>query len=204
MTATDRSPSRLAPQERRRQLVGIGLALLAVKPIQQLTVEEVARTAGISRNLLFHYFASKREFYAEVVAAACRRLLRATRTDPDVAPGQRLTALVDGYVAFVERHPQSYASVVRAAGGDDWVRDIWSDTRTKLADTVLGLLGRADAPPMLRQAVRGWLSLLQELALAWAAEPTVSRAALVGLLTDALHAVAALADAATGPDEGES
>jgi AcrR family transcriptional regulator len=196
----DRPVSRLAPEERRRQLVGIGLSLLATKPIQQLTVEEVARTAGISRNLLFHYFSTKREFYAEVVGAACRRLLRATAATSDGDPRERLTAFVDGYVGFVDRHPQSYASVLHRTGGDDWVRDIWEDCRGQLAATVLEILDRRRTTPLTRQAVRGWLSLVEDMTLAWSAEHTVARAALVALLVDAAGAVVALAERTSGGD----
>jgi len=167
-----------------------------VKPIQQLTVEEVARAAGISRNLLFHYFASKREFYAAVVGAACRRLLRHCRTAAEEPATERLTGFVDAYVGFIARHPESYASVIRASGGDEWVHDVWEDTRAQLAGIVLALLGRdTDATPLLRQAVRGWLSMVEETALSWTAQPSVPQPVLVRLLATACGQVAALATA---------
>ena len=62
--------TRLTRDDRRRQLLGIGLAKLVDKPIQDLSVDEVAAEAGISRGLLFHYFPTKRDFYRECIAAA--------------------------------------------------------------------------------------------------------------------------------------
>ena len=56
--------------DRRAQLVQIGLELLPTTPVQELTIDEVARRAGISRSLLFHYFATKREYYTAVTRAA--------------------------------------------------------------------------------------------------------------------------------------
>src|SRR5687768_9455176 len=77
---------RLSADERRRQLVGIGLARIVDTPIQDLSLDEVAAEAGISRGLLFHYFPTKTDFYLACIAAAGRRMLRTTAPDED-APG---------------------------------------------------------------------------------------------------------------------
>ncbi|MDX5454685.1 MAG: TetR/AcrR family transcriptional regulator, partial [Rhodococcus sp. (in: high G+C Gram-positive bacteria)] len=60
---------RLPPEERKRQLVAIGLQELATRPIHALSVDRVAEIAGISRGLLFRYFPTKQDFYVAVVAA---------------------------------------------------------------------------------------------------------------------------------------
>lgn len=49
---------RLKPEERRTQLINIGLRLLVDRPIHEMSIDEVAAEAGISRGLLFHYFPS--------------------------------------------------------------------------------------------------------------------------------------------------
>ena len=53
----------------------IGWELLETRPIHELALDEVAAAAGVSRTLVFHYFPSKADFYASVVAAAGERLL---------------------------------------------------------------------------------------------------------------------------------
>ena len=68
--------TRLTHSDRRRQLVGIGLAKLVDKPMWDLSIDEVAAEAGISRGLLFHYFPTKRDFYVACIQAAGRRILR--------------------------------------------------------------------------------------------------------------------------------
>src|SRR3712207_9190588 len=78
MTAASRpGPPRLRRRagDRRAQLVQIGLDLLPTTPVQELTIDEVARRAGISRSLLFHYFATKRDYYTAVTRAAADVLL---------------------------------------------------------------------------------------------------------------------------------
>ena len=70
------SGARRSADDRRAQLVAIGLELLPTTPVQELTIDEVARRAGISRSLLFHYFATKREYYTSVITAAAELLRR--------------------------------------------------------------------------------------------------------------------------------
>ena len=70
MTASPAPRLRRSAGDRRAQLVRIGLELLPTTPVQELTIDEVARRAGISRSLLFHYFATKRDFHVAVVQAA--------------------------------------------------------------------------------------------------------------------------------------
>ena len=72
---------RLSADERRRQLVAIGLAKIVETPIQDLSMDDIATEAGISRGLLFHYFPTKTDFYLACIAAAGRRMLRTTALD---------------------------------------------------------------------------------------------------------------------------
>src|SRR6266508_1775381 len=94
---------RLTADDRRKQLVGIGLRMLTTRPIHELSVDTVAAEAGISRGLLFHYFPTKRDFYVEVMRAASRRLLRQTRPSADLPPAEQLRAMLTAYISFVAR-----------------------------------------------------------------------------------------------------
>jgi AcrR family transcriptional regulator len=201
---------RLSRQDRRRQLIGIGLQLLTTRPIRELSIDEVAAQAGISRSLLFHYFPSKGDYYAAVVRAACRRLLRAVDVAADVPDGLRVRASVDGLVTFIERHREPYVALVRgAAGGDAWVQQIYEETRAALADRALDALRAAGTggPPLdgpaVRTAVRGWLAYCEEVILEWTLAPVLDRDALVTMLTAALDALVALTPT-PARDEGVS
>jgi AcrR family transcriptional regulator len=72
---------RLSPEARRAQLIELGVEMLATRTLDELSVEDIAQQAGISRGLLFHYFSSKQEFHLEVARAAAHELIR--RTEPD-------------------------------------------------------------------------------------------------------------------------
>nr|MCU0297738.1 TetR/AcrR family transcriptional regulator [Candidatus Nanopelagicales bacterium] len=78
---TRSATARMAPEDRRRQLIGVGLRMLTERPIQAVSVDAVAAEVGISRGLLFHYFPTKTDYYDAVLDAAVRRTLR--NTEPD-------------------------------------------------------------------------------------------------------------------------
>jgi AcrR family transcriptional regulator len=179
---------RLRQDDRRRQLIGIGLEILSTKPIHALTVDEVAARAGISRGLLFHYFDTKHDYYAAVVRAAARRLLAAAQAPPEVAADRQLRSIVAGFVGFVERHREPYVAFLRGgAGGDTQIQAIYEEVRDVLTDRAL-VATEVPATPVTRLAVRGWWSLVESLAVDHSGQdpPAVATDALVSYSVDAL------------------
>ncbi|MFI2264078.1 TetR/AcrR family transcriptional regulator [Streptomyces tubercidicus] len=165
--------TRLPPDQRREQLVGIGLEMLADRSLDELSTDEVARRAGISRGLLFHYFDSKRDFYRAVVSAACDRFTAATEPDGSLEPVAWMRAFIAGFVAYVLEHRQAYLALVRgAAGSHPAVTDIVGATRETLARRVRDgqrRLGMPDAP-RLALASRAWMAFAEEAVVNWPAE----------------------------------
>ncbi len=148
--------SRLTADDRRRQLLGIGLSKLVVKPISDLSIDEVAAEAGISRGLLFHYFPTKRDFYLACVAAAGRRILRRTAPDPDAAPDEQVRDMVRLFTQQIERRREFYLSLVRGTGGGDvGVAEVVDTIREGLTGRVLSSLSLDDPPLDGRRAVGG-------------------------------------------------
>jgi AcrR family transcriptional regulator len=190
---------RLTAEDRRKQLVGIGLMMLRTQPIHELSIDAVAAEAGISRGLLFHYFPTKRDFYVAVMSAAGRRLLRVTEPDPSLTPPEQLRQMLLAFVAFVTRRRDSYISFVRgAAGGDVYVVEVYAETRARLTTRVLTLLDEethADQPASPeRMTVHAWLAYVEDLAIEWSGLPEAERPCsaedLVNQSLDALRKLA--------------
>jgi len=200
--------TRLAPAERRSQLIALGVEMLATRTLDELSVEDIAVKAGISRGLLFHYFASKQEFHVEVARAAAAELIARTEPDPAAAP---LDALRDGLAAFVDyvaENPDNYKSLVRgAASGDADMRAIFDATRARMAGRVIDNLGELGLPldASAELAVHGWVAFVEECVIR-SIEARASgtgehtRDGLLDLLANALPALvfAAAGDAAAG------
>ncbi|MFC0037228.1 TetR/AcrR family transcriptional regulator [Actinomadura rayongensis] len=182
---------RLTAAERRRQLVGIGLTMLVERPIHELSLDDVAAEAGISRGLLFHYFPTKDAFYVAVLESAARRLVRQTAPDPDLPPAQQLRQSLDAFLAFVERRREPYLALIRgAAGGAEHVVRVHDDTRAALTDQVHAVLGPdAAGDARVRLIVSGWFGLVEDTALTWAKDRPLPRADLLELLAGSLAAL---------------
>jgi len=183
-----RAKTRLAADDRRRQLIGIGLSKLVEKPIQDLAIDEVAAEAGISRGLLFHYFATKREFYVACVAAAGRRILRNTAPDPELAPTDQLRAMVGLFVEQIDRRRDFYLSLVHGTGGGDvGVVAVYEKIRDQLTGRVLTTLA---LNPNARNVVHAWWAYVEDHAIEWSGQSRDRRTRSVDDLID--HNIAAL------------
>ena len=95
-TATPRT--RLTPDERRTQLLDLGVSLLATRSLDELTIDVLAEEAGISRGLLYHYFGNKHDFREAVVRRAVEDLVEQTAPPSDGEPLERLIASITEYV----------------------------------------------------------------------------------------------------------
>jgi len=185
---TPRPTTRLAAEARRRQLIGIGLSKLVEKPIQDLAIDEVAAEAGISRGLLFHYFATKREFYLECVAAAGRRILRNTAADPELSPTDQLRAMVGLFIEQIDRRRDFYLSLVHGTGGGDvGVVAVYESIRDQMTSRVLAAMS-LDASA--HNVVHAWWAYVEDQAIEWSGQSGDRRTRSVDDLID--HNVAAL------------
>lgn len=192
-----RRTTRLTPDQRREQLVGIGLEMLADRSLDELSTDEVARRAGISRGLLFHYFDSKRDFYRAVVRAECDRFTAATEPDGSLEPVAWMRAFIAGFVAYVTEHRQVYLALVRgAAGSHPAVTDIVGATRETVARRVHDgrrRLGMPDAP-QAELATRAWMAFAEEAATTWPAEQPGARDELCAFIESSLVHLLGLLD----------
>jgi AcrR family transcriptional regulator len=186
---------RLTAEDRKKQLVRIGLMMLRDKPIHELSIDAIAGQAGISRGLLFHYFPSKRDYYVAVISAAGRRLLRVTKPDDSLPDDQKLREMLVQFVAFIARRRTAYISFVRgAAGGDDFAVEVYDETRAGLTKRVLTYLGIPEVgdEPTSREYLRihAWLSYAEDLAIEWSGLPEEDRPYTADHLID--HSIEAL------------
>jgi len=191
-TATSRS--RLSPDERRTQLLDLGVSLLAKRSLDELTIDVLADEAGISRGLLYHYFGNKHDFREAVVRRAVDDLIEQTAPPEEGEPLERLLASISAYVDYVVANYQGYVSIVRgAAGGNETLRELYEEARSALTDRIFTEDAQGDIipdTPAARLMVRAWSALGEELVLAWIADPrNVSRDQLLESLTASLPAL---------------
>jgi AcrR family transcriptional regulator len=195
-----RTRTRLDPQARRAQLVGLGVDMLSTRPLDQVAIDEIAAEAGISRGLLFHYFPTKRDFHVAVAQAAADDLLARTAPDPERPVVEQLRAGIEAFLDHVSGNRDAYVSLVRSSGGGDpALQAVFEATRAAITGRVLRALGVPDPPsPRLRLAVRGWVALTEEVVVDWLVTGDLARDDVISLLDHALVQLVALAAAQGG------
>ena len=200
MTTRTRAP-RLDAEERRGQLIELGLHMLSSESPDRVPVDEIAEAAGISRGLLFHYFPSKRDFYVAVAREAADRLLEVTEPDLELHHMERLHASLAAYVDYVADNEALYIALVRGAGGSDReLQAISEATRAESARRVIDALDldEPEPDPAVRMAARGWVGFIEETTLDWLRNRDLDRDRLLAVQQQVLvHALEAAV--ATGP-----
>lgn len=193
---SNRPRQRLDVEARRSQLLAVGSELFASRPYDDVWVDDVARSAGVSRGLLYHYFGSKRGFLHAVIERETAHILAATAPDPELPSDQQLRASIDGYLDYVVAHPHGYRAIFRGVvSSDARVRALVDANLRRQEERILvAVTGGASASPQLRLAVHGWLSFLISVVLDWLDEPSVDRTAIADLAISALTAVVAACD----------
>lgn len=189
-----RSRSRLSPDERRHQLLELGVRLLTDRSIEELSIDALAEEAGISRGLLYHYFGGKQGYLEAVVQHAADELYRRTAPPADGAPLDRLLTSITGYVDYVIENQDAYRALLKsAAGSNDVLRAIYETTFSALADRFFSVdTGTFDLPdtPAVRLVIHAWQAMVEDLVLTWCEEPAgLGRDDLLTVITSALPAM---------------
>jgi AcrR family transcriptional regulator len=185
---------RLDVDERRRRLVELGAGLFERHSYDELSMARIARAAGISKALLYHYFPSKQAYFAATLEQAAAELSAATEPDPALAPAEQLARSVDAYLTWVERHATAYRKLMRSVGAVPEVREMIDGIRRTTADRIVaGIAGDAPVTPALRTAVRGWLWFMDGALEDWLENRDLDRRELRGLLLGTLLGAVAAA-----------
>jgi AcrR family transcriptional regulator len=189
MPSRAREPAytRLDVDERRRRLLALGTDLFARFSYDELTMARIAREAGISKALLYHYFPGKQAYFSAALEQKATELASLTETDPSLPPLEQLTTSVDAFLGWVEDNAAAYGKLVRSAAAIPEVREIVDRVRDTTSRRILdGLSPDAPPPPALRAAVRAWLWFMDGAILDWVEQRDITRDELRGLLLGTL------------------
>ncbi|MFI2435666.1 TetR/AcrR family transcriptional regulator [Streptomyces sp. NPDC018693] len=160
---------RMGVEERRQQLIGVALELFARRSPDEVSIDEIAAAAGISRPLVYHYFPGKVSLYEAALKRAAQDL--ASRfVEPHEGPlGARLLRVVRRYFDFVDDHGPGFSALMRGgpAVGSSATNALVDSVRQTAYDQILAHLGITEPPARLELLVRSWISLAESTALIW-------------------------------------
>ncbi|WP_189307104.1 TetR/AcrR family transcriptional regulator [Streptomyces cinerochromogenes] len=200
---------RMGVEERRQQLIGVALDLFSRRSPDEVSIDEIATAAGISRPLVYHYFPGKLSLYEAALKRASEDL--ASRfAEPHEGPlGARLLRVMGRFFDFVDEHGPGFSALMRGGpavtvGGAHSMSHVSAtnalidSVRQAAYDQILSHLGVTEASPRLELVVRSWISLAESTALIWLDGRRIPRAELE---TQLVHDFAALAAVSAAHDE---
>lgn len=185
---------RMKTDDRREQLLRTGVELLGRRSYDEVSIEEIARAAGVSKGLLYHYFPTKKDFVVTVLHEATDELTALTAPDPSLEPLAQLDSSLDAFLGYVEEHAAAYQTIFRTRGGGDAeIRAALERGRELRVAAVLAGIGAwgpdpeaAAGSPALRAAVQGWIFFVEGVVLRWLEQHDLTREEVRELLRAAL------------------
>jgi AcrR family transcriptional regulator len=176
--------TRLENDERRRLLLELGAELFTRHAYDEISMAQIAREAGISKALLYHYFPSKQDYFVATLASGAEELRALVEPDPDLPPAEALMAAVDAYLSWIDENAAAYSKLLQSAATVPEVRELVEGVRTETVERILEGVGATE--PAARTAVRGWLWFMDGACLDWIAHRDIERQQLLGLVLGTL------------------
>ncbi|MFF5401971.1 TetR/AcrR family transcriptional regulator [Streptomyces misionensis] len=161
---------RLSVEERRRQLLDAALSLFAHRAPEDVSLDDVAEAAGVSRPLVYRYFPGGKQQLYEAALGSAADALRQCFDEPRQGPMlARLSRALERYLTFVDEHDTGFSALLRGGSVAETSRTtaIVDGVRRAAAEHILSHLGAADAGPRLRMTVRMWITAVEAASLIW-------------------------------------
>ncbi|MGW0733215.1 TetR/AcrR family transcriptional regulator [Streptomyces sp. NPDC002851] len=171
---------RMGVEERRQQLISVALELFSHRSPDEVSIDEIAAAAGISRPLVYHYFPGKLSLYEAALRRAAEDLAERF-TEPRQGPlGARLLRVMGRFFDFVDEHGPGFSALMRGgpAVGSTTTNALIDSVRQAAYEQILLHLGIARPSARLELVVRSWVSLAESTALIWLDGRRVPRAEL--------------------------
>lgn len=144
MSANQQRPRRrLDPEERAGLIIDAAAELFRERPYGQVSIDDIAAQAGVTRGLIGHYFDTKRNLYVAVV----RKMIRGQKfpfadTEEGSTIEERLSRGVREWLDWIEEFPDLYLDVLTAGGiGDAEIRALSERSREVGAKKILDIGG---------------------------------------------------------------
>ncbi|MEH0418558.1 TetR/AcrR family transcriptional regulator [Streptomyces sp. B21-083] len=161
---------RLGVEERRHQLLEAALSLFAHRTPEDVSLDDVAEAAGVSRPLVYRYFpGGKQQLYEAALRSAAEELELCFDEPPEGPLPQRLARALDRYLTFVDGHDAGFSALLQGGSVVETSRTtaIVDRVRRTAAEHILSHLEVAEPGPRLRMTVRMWITAVEAASLIW-------------------------------------
>jgi AcrR family transcriptional regulator len=143
--AKPNSRKRMRGPERRAQLLEVARRVFGGHGFHTVTMDTVAREAGVTKPILYDHFPSKRELYLALLEADLDLLRTRLHTALQAPTGnrQRIRASFQAYFDFVDDHAEGFRLLMQEAiGAEREFREMVGQFRNEVLKEVADLIVR--------------------------------------------------------------
>jgi AcrR family transcriptional regulator len=136
---------RMRAPDRRRQLLEVARKVFGRRGYHTVTMDSVAREAGVTKPILYDHFPSKRELYLALLEADLANLQKRLAEGIENSRGnrERIRASFQTYFDFVDEHAEGFRLLMQeAVGGDRHFQDLVFRFRDEVLGKVIEVLIR--------------------------------------------------------------
>jgi AcrR family transcriptional regulator len=192
MSQTAARKRRLPKEERRLVIEEAASRLFAEHGYAETRLEEIAAAAGVTKQLLYRHFSSKKALHLALLAKHRDEILERL-TESMSAPGplaERLPRVLDDWFAYVEEHPYASALLFRDTTGDPEVQAFYRENHAAARAANIGLLRAEPELQIPEDRLEPLAELMRSattgLAVWWGENPEVPRTTVVNVTADLL------------------
>jgi AcrR family transcriptional regulator len=171
----------MSPQDRRRHLIEAALSLFARRPPSEVSIDDIAEQADVSRALVYRYFPSTEAIHVAALRAAADDLIARFTLSRSGTLVEQLTASVTDFVDFATSYAPTYLALLRTGAvvvtsDTDALID---EVRHHALTEILGRAGVTHPTPLMTITVQTWIAVVEGSTLSWLQDRFCSRDELV-------------------------
>ncbi len=183
---------RLDNDQRRAQLLAMGRAAFAAHPYNEVSIDDLAKKAKLSKGLFYYYFPTKRDLYIAGLRETSQELIDKliTNVAKHTAPRERALAGVEAYLEHVESQGSAFVALMRGGiGNDPEVTAVLERVRLGILDEFMSgnpISAFLRSRPLSRIAIRSWIGMVEAASIEWLSSRDLPRETVRDLLVDSL------------------
>jgi AcrR family transcriptional regulator len=179
---------RLPVGERRALIVEAAGRLFGERGYEATRLDDVAAAAGVTKPVLYRHFDSKRELYVALLRRHRDDLTTFGELIPHQGPPrERLEAVLDAWLSYVESHSYAWRMLFRDTGGGVEIQAFRTEVHDRARAVLVEIIRRLAEAPIPRRELEP-LAELMSMGMAslvlWRMDgPGVSRRAMLEAMT---------------------
>jgi AcrR family transcriptional regulator len=184
-SATTKKREVLSRDARIQSILEASQRVFSSRPYDEISIDDIAAEASMSKGLLYHYFVNKHDLYLETLRSVFATMSQIPEDFHD------LRSCLNAFLSHFERSPALARMVFRGGIGSDSEAEAlltaYRQGQFALFSQAVGTL--TPVSPLVQLGLRGWISFFQEVCLQWLEHRDIPREQVLVLLEQSLQAI---------------